>query len=228
VLQMEPTSSWGYRLRCVALGNLGRNEEQIAAARRAVELTPQEPNAYFLLGKALWQTSREVPARGAITRAVELAPDVPLYRFTLAQILFDAEPKRAEDMLRRIVADDPRHAAALNELGVLAQRAGRLKEARTLYERAARADPLLTAARHNLEHVGYPVSRWKLGMGLGVVMLAGPTAGSALAALWVWRDGHSFGALGLAALSALSSLLAVVTFGQALETKRRPRTPLRS
>jgi tetratricopeptide (TPR) repeat protein len=228
MLEIEPTSAWGYRLRCIALGNLGRNEEQIEAARHAVRLAPDEANAHFLLGKAFWQTSRDAQARESIARAAVLAPDVPHYRFCLAQLLFAAEPKEAEALLRRIVADEPKHAAALNDLGVLAHREGRFKDAHKLYQRAVRADPRLNAARRNLEYVDWPVARWKLGVGLALFFLAVPAAGSAFGGIWVWRAGHAMAALGLGASSVLGSLLAIVAFGQAVRAKRHPQPPVRS
>jgi tetratricopeptide (TPR) repeat protein len=227
-LQLDPSSGWGYRLRCVALGSLGRNEEQIEAALHAVRLAPEEANAYFLLGKAFWQTSRDSQAREALSRAIALAPNVPLYRYSLAQLLFDSEPKQSQGLLRRIIADEPRNAAALNDLGVLLQREGRLKEASKLYRRAAQADPQLEAARNNAENVDWPVARWKLGAGLGLFILAGPTMGSALGSLWVWRAGHSLAATGLGVLSILAALIAVVAFGQALRAKGHSRPPQRS
>lgn len=228
LLQATPDSVWAYRLRCVALGGLGRDEEMLDAALHAVRLAPDNANAHFLLAKGLWNTSREADARQAIERAISLEPEVPLYRTTLAAFVFDAEPDAAESLLRRIVADEPRRAAALNDLGVLLQRKANLKEARSHYERAVKADPSLEAARDNLEHLDWPVARWKLGFAMGCALLVGVGIGPAFGALFMWRGGHPLGAAGFGVVAALGTVVAVVALQQAAEAKRTRWEPTRS
>jgi len=72
-----------------------------------------------------------------------------------AAVVWDTcgQPTQATAAYRDVVRIDPRHAMAHNNLGVLAFRAGRTKDALRHYTRAVEAVPTAIPPRHNLAHL---------------------------------------------------------------------------
>jgi len=69
---------------------------------------------------------------------------------TLAQRNAEGGPQRAEEYLREAVQERPEDPVLLGALGLVEQKHGHDKEARDLYERALKADPLANDATANL------------------------------------------------------------------------------
>lgn len=148
----DPESEWAHRLRCDALGALGRRPEAVEAARRALALAPREPLALLCLVNALRATDRDweeataraeelvalAPARGSAHEAWAL---VALGRNRLAE---------AEAGMRRSLALEPETASFHNNLGLTLLRQGRREEAVAAFENAARIDPTMEVAQRNL------------------------------------------------------------------------------
>ncbi len=135
----------GWRRYAILLDNLGRHDDALAAAERAVELDPLGHSA-IKLGQLQLNAGKVTAARATFERAVQITPDATNAARGLADALLDeGRPAEALDQYRR-VPGSPRDvedgiAAALNELG-------RPDEARVLLtemEGRARPDPVILA-----------------------------------------------------------------------------------
>jgi len=190
LIELTPTATFAHRMRCVALENLGRYDEAIASARTAISIDGKEANAFFLLGKALMHLGRDPEARAALEEAARLEPNVPLYRFTLANLLFEAVPAVAEALLERIVADAPKNAVALNNVGVLKERKHERPAAKALYARASEADPTLKAARKNRDRLEPASIRVTASILLALIVFGVFGAAPGMLGAWLSSHGH--------------------------------------
>lgn len=77
--------------------SMGRLEEAIGLARRAVEQDPLSASAYTFFGTTLWVADRLADAVAALRKALELAPQRAITRASLAIGLLDLG--RAEEAL---------------------------------------------------------------------------------------------------------------------------------
>jgi len=71
------------------VANLGRFDEGIALARRAVEQDPLSAPAYFSLGLVLWTAARRAEAVSALRKALELAPQYAAAHAWLSIVLLE-------------------------------------------------------------------------------------------------------------------------------------------
>jgi len=138
-------------LRAVALTRLpAASPEAEGAARRAVELAPDDARATLALAMALDARGDAEGARAALRRSIERSPtlDGRLLETTLALRATDvAGARRAVMAALALGPDDPR---ATYNLGVVAQREGRYNEAREAYLKTLRREPRHYSARYNL------------------------------------------------------------------------------
>ena len=147
----NPEGEWAQRLRCDALGALGRHPEALEAARRAVALAPREPLGLLGLVKALRATKDRPAARARAEELVALAPQKASSHETRALIaLDDGQFGEAEAGMRRALALEPESATYHNNLGLVLLRQNRREEAVAAFEQAARIDPTLQVAHQNL------------------------------------------------------------------------------
>ena len=117
----------------------------LRAARHTVTLEPGWAQGHLTLALALGASGNWCAAEQAALSALNLAPDLDTALLCLAQT--QREQHRLEDAqasLRRLLAAQPHHVQALNDLGWGLYRQGKLAEACMLMERAATsvdADP---------------------------------------------------------------------------------------
>jgi Flp pilus assembly protein TadD len=71
-------------------------------------------------------------------------------QLALGRILLHTDPARAEQVFQAVLADSPRNADILNDLGVARDLQGHHAEAQAAYREALSAAPTLRAARINL------------------------------------------------------------------------------
>jgi len=147
----DPESEWAHRLRCDALGALGRQSEAVEAARRALALAPREPLALLCLVKSLRAIKAGDEARARAEELAALAPQKASSHESLALVALDeGRLADAEAGLRRALALDPESATYHNNLGLVLLRQERRAEAVTAFENAARIDPTMQIAQQNL------------------------------------------------------------------------------
>lgn len=122
--------------------------------RRAVESAPDWPDAHVNLGVLFLHGGRARRALKMFKRALDLAPDNTTVRYLLAQTLRTQGKKAEQEQeLRKIVADDPEHATALNDLGVIEVQAKNYDDAIALFQKAADAKEPLLGARANAGNI---------------------------------------------------------------------------
>jgi tetratricopeptide (TPR) repeat protein len=148
--------------RALALAGLGRHDEAIAEAGRALELAPQNPSLHHVLGFVLYFAGRVSDAIAPIEKALELDPRFTRALRTLALAQTAAgQTDAAIDALHRALRQNPLDRDAILQLSFLHIDRGRFEhEARRALKRASRLatdDPLvLTNLGRVLVDLGRP------------------------------------------------------------------------
>jgi Flp pilus assembly protein TadD len=223
--QRFPLEEFPQRLRFVALHNLRRVDEAIAAASKAITLAAAPANAHYLLAKVLWEKHLDAEATSQLATAVALEPDVPLYRKFLAHVVMPKEIARAEELLRELVLQVPADAQVLNDLGCVTERTD-LKQAREYYKRALSIDPAFEQARFNLRRLRWvwvPVRKFIVLASFAAIVLPGLAV--IFSGLWT----HSFSMVVSGILVPVAGLFALrQVFRMLNRFLARSPTPLRS
>ncbi|MCC3770784.1 tetratricopeptide repeat protein [Streptomyces sp. UNOC14_S4] len=136
---------------------LGMPDEAVGAAREAIRLLPQEPVPRVVLSEAL----RALPGRRglaaayeAAVEAVRLGPEVSSAHFAVYFAAYEMGRKDiCEQAMRQVLAFDPTHGGARNNLAALAAENPHadLWEALGDISGALAADPNSWSAHHNLQ-----------------------------------------------------------------------------
>jgi tetratricopeptide (TPR) repeat protein len=124
--------------------------EAEGAARRAVELSPDDPRATLALALALDAKGDAAGATAALRRSMGIAPTLDGRLLETSVALRAGDVAAARTAARAAAALAPDDARATYNVGVVAQREGRYNEAREAYLRTLRGDPRNYAARLNL------------------------------------------------------------------------------
>lgn len=125
---VAPGSLWRYQAAGEAYHSQGLFDMAVAAYRKVIELDPDRPGAHFRLGRALLERSRQPGASPA---------DLP-------------EAARA---FEKELALNPTNGNAAYELAEIHRKAGRLDQARELFELALKYDPEFQEAHLGLGRV---------------------------------------------------------------------------
>lgn len=157
-LGADPAQEWPHRLASIALNLLGQHEGAVRAARQAVRLAPFAWQTHVQLADSLADYPAPRRVRGqlraeawaAANRAVELAPLEPDPHCTIGHLLASQAAPQAERAFREALRLDPGNARALNGLGLVGMRNGRLVAAAADFGAAAAADPYDSVARGNI------------------------------------------------------------------------------
>ena len=86
-VEIDSTSGSAYRLKGNALGDLGRNDEAVAAYQSAIQLDPEDAWSMNNLAFIRIQEGRYDDALPALARATELRKDVPVFYNNLGMAL---------------------------------------------------------------------------------------------------------------------------------------------
>jgi tetratricopeptide (TPR) repeat protein len=172
-----------WRLRAMALKQTGRHHESVDAANEAVRLEPGAWAPHVVYAQAAMALPAGLPhAYAAAVHAVGLEPNEPTTHFQVGAVAQAwGRWEIAEAAYRRVLALDPDHAMARNNLGVLKLR-GRVAgggdvAAAEDFVGALAADPQSGWARRNIEVLAVKLlgrARW-------------PALGGLLLALFWWR-----------------------------------------
>ena len=124
-LELAPGNAFVLHQSSNLAGNLGRFDEAIALARRAVEQDPLNSSAYFFFGTTLWTADRPEESIAALRKAHELAPMRAGARGFIALNLLALE--RGEEALAEALLE-PAEWARCFALAVIHHEAGRARE----------------------------------------------------------------------------------------------------
>ena len=128
----------------------GRNDEAVAAFRRALDIRPHV-KTLSNLGATLRRMGKIAEAERTYERALVLDPESAIAHVGLGLVY--AESGRPEDALReyeRALTLDPQFAAVYINIGALLQSQGKLDEAAAAFARGIIIDPTLSDAHYNL------------------------------------------------------------------------------
>jgi tetratricopeptide (TPR) repeat protein len=128
----------------------GEKSEAARLMRSYVQLRTKDPSGYFLLGVALHSLNQFPEARAALEQSLTLGTD-PQTEYMLGVVYYDeGDLEKAVEVLRRVVAARPDHAAAHSALGTALRDLGDIAAARAALERAVALDPNDLRAHYQL------------------------------------------------------------------------------
>jgi Flp pilus assembly protein TadD len=134
------------------LVRMGREEEGIEAVRRFLEVHPDVPNAWFLLGWGLRRLARYAEGRDAFLRSLSLGNPHPDALNELAICLMElGDLAESEKRLRQALTLEPENAKIISNLGIIAMKRGRMQEARGFFLTVRELDPADPIATRYLE-----------------------------------------------------------------------------
>ncbi|MCF3132573.1 tetratricopeptide repeat protein [Streptomyces olivochromogenes] len=111
--------------------------------RRVLELDPHNQFAWYNLGVIAQGDGRVVDARADYEKALQIDPAFPSALFNEAVLLESSEPDRAAELLKRIVAGNPKAGTAHLHLGRIWKQKHRDDAAKDEFRRAVADDPSL-------------------------------------------------------------------------------------
>lgn len=142
-ISAAPSDDWPFRVASTAQVRLGDTAKAVATATEACKLAPGQWRAHLCLAQAALAAKSDLGAAGAAAaNARRLGPNEPEAHFVAGKISFArGDRKAARAHQERVLALDPSHAGALNELGriKLRRRAGNSVAARHFIQAAASA-----------------------------------------------------------------------------------------
>jgi hypothetical protein len=156
---LAPAEALSDVIASVALWKLGRTEEALERARRAVTTDRRDFAAVSLLARILSVAGLHDDARAAAAEAAALAADLPEAHLTVGIVAAAAgERSAARASFRAVLALDPANGAAHHELARLRLRRrvndpAALAEAAAGFARAANADSASQRSVRSLEKV---------------------------------------------------------------------------
>jgi tetratricopeptide (TPR) repeat protein len=139
----------------IILGNellrMGRAEEANAQFQKALELAPNDMEAYWNIGYAFVRYGRVDEAIALYQKALHIRPDSAIACYNLGNALL--QKGRVDEAIleyQKAVEIQPAFALAHDNLGAALQQMGRLDEAIPQYQKAAQLKPDFASTRVNL------------------------------------------------------------------------------
>jgi tetratricopeptide (TPR) repeat protein len=138
----------------ISLFRSGDFEGAVEAFRRAVELDPDNAQAYVSLGSAYLRINRPAEAARAFRRASDLDPDSAMAHVGLGQAhKLSGDPDNAIAELNRALELDPENADATYTLALVHMDLGNIEEEARALERTVAIDPLRSPAQSRLADI---------------------------------------------------------------------------
>tara|TARA_B100001093_G_scaffold471748_1_gene494275 strand:+ start:265 stop:2952 length:2688 start_codon:yes stop_codon:yes gene_type:complete len=146
-----PHHPFGWKALGAILTRQHRYRESIAASRRALELSPADPEVFYNLGAAFKQIEKYAEAKGAFERAITVKPRSAVAHHQLGTCLaILGLSVEAESAYRTAIAINPELFETYLDLGVTLQEQGRMEDARDCFVRTLQLRPDDATAHANL------------------------------------------------------------------------------
>ncbi len=147
--------------------DMGHPDMAITGIKAMLTGAPEDREVWTALAQMYSRLKRWKDAQEAIGRAAQLStkPEDKSYTLFVTGSIYERQKKydQAEEAFRKVVAEDPRNAVALNYLGyMLADRGTRLEEALGYIRRALAIDPQNGAYLDSLGWVYYKMGKFEL------------------------------------------------------------------
>jgi Flp pilus assembly protein TadD len=136
----------------VARAALSSGSPEVAAkvAENILLRNPLDLGALLIRGDALAAAGHSDGALASYTRALTVNSRSTGAKIGLGRLQLATDPRQAELLFLSVLEQEPRHAAALNNLGIAHDLQGDHVRAQDAYRRALGADPTMRAAEVNL------------------------------------------------------------------------------
>jgi tetratricopeptide (TPR) repeat protein len=149
------------------MADMGQSDAALEQAKSLLKGTPEDREVYIALAQMYSRLKRWPDAEGAINKALELSskPDDKEYVNFILASMYERQKKfdLAEDTFKKVLANDPNNAVALNYLGyMLADRGMRLEEALNYIKKAVQLDPQNGAYLDSLGWAYYKLGNFDL------------------------------------------------------------------
>ena len=146
-----PTYGLGWKVLGAVFKQTGRSAEALAPMKKAVELLPNDFEAYNNLGNTFQDLGNLDEAIAFYRRSLMLKPDFAEAHNNLSVTYQDLDRlSDAEASCRRAIEIKPNYATAYLNLGLTLHGLGRIEEAETCYRRALQIKPDYTEVHSNL------------------------------------------------------------------------------
>lgn len=133
-IEIQPNMRSLWYSKAVADRMRNARDESIAAAKKAIEIDPNYAEAYEILGESLSMGSKDNKGAIEVFRvALKLKPNFPKASEKLGEQLLYIDKKEAEEVFRKAMELDPEKMVCRFSLGRLLVQAGRLAEARQIW-----------------------------------------------------------------------------------------------
>jgi len=148
LVHAQPTWTAVHFEYALALAAVGRGNDAITALRRTVELKPDHPQAWRVLGDHLMAIGDTEAADAAYAKHVRCSTKDPEL-LQAAAAMMKNDVFTAERILKQHLAKTPTDVPAIRMLAEVAVRCDREDDARKLLERCLELAPSFSAARYN-------------------------------------------------------------------------------
>jgi superkiller protein 3 len=146
-VELAPNLSQSHRALATSYYALGRFEEAEREALQAINIEPDDAEAYFIA----WKAAGEDPDSEYIRKALDINPNLLMAHNDLgASYLSSGDYDKAVYHLNRATGLNPDSALAYNNLGKALTETGKTEEAIKAYEKAVNIAPNDDLARSNL------------------------------------------------------------------------------
>jgi uncharacterized protein (TIGR02466 family) len=149
--EQYPRHQFSWKVLAAVLKQSGRKVEALRANQKAVELDPQDAEAYYNMGNTLQELDRLEEARASYGQAINLNPDYAKAYSDLGNTLKKlGRLEEAEASYKRATALNPNFAGAHYNLGITLVELDKLEEAEASYRQAIKLKPDYAQAYNNL------------------------------------------------------------------------------
>lgn len=154
VLKLAPDNLEANRDLASIYRSKGENDKAIALYKKALQLQKDDAETRNALVALYVKEKQYDDLTVLLKQAVDIAPDDPNNHYKLGLIYdFNKDYENAISSYKSCIALKPDHARALNALGRVYMKSGRLSEAREALEAAKKADPNLVEASVLLNNI---------------------------------------------------------------------------
>ena len=137
-----PLHNFSWKILGAVLKKTDRASEAVFAGEKAIEIAPEDAEAYFNLGNTLQELGRFYEAEARYKQAIALAPNYEEAHCNLGNALQElGRSEEAEASLRQAIALKPDFAKAHINLGNTLNEQGRLDQAEVMLRRAIALKP---------------------------------------------------------------------------------------
>jgi len=154
ITQQYPTYPFGWKVLGATFKQTGKIQDALIANRRAVELSPNDAEAYSNLGITLQDLGKPEDAVACYRAAISIRSNYAEANNNLGISLRElGKLEDAEACYRAAIAIKPDYAEAHSNLGITLQELGRQEEAEKSCKEAIVIMPSLAAAHYNLGNI---------------------------------------------------------------------------